>query len=72
VVDDQALKEQVDRARALLEGVSTDALRNMPQIRSQVREGMARLAAQMDVLAGDRVSRKFRFNKEGGHDSCAM
>jgi len=23
------------------------------------------------VLAGDRVSRKFRFDEEGGHNSCA-
>jgi len=36
----------------------------MPLIRAQVREGMADLAAQMDVLAGDRVSRKFRFAED--------
>jgi hypothetical protein len=71
VVDDVDLKEQVDKARALLEGVSTDALRNMPLIRSRVREGMAELATQMDALAGDCVSRKFRFDEEGGHNSCA-
>ena len=64
VVDDQDLKEQVDKARTLLEGVSTDALRNMPLIRARVREGMAELATQMDALAGDRVSRKFRFAEE--------
>ena len=63
VVDDQELKEQVDKARALLEGVNTDALRNMPLIRAQGREGMAELAAHMDVLAGDRISRKFRFDE---------
>jgi len=63
VVDDQELKEQVDKARALLEGVSTDALRNMPLVRAWVREGMAEVAAQMYVLAGDRVSRKFRFDE---------
>jgi len=63
VVDDQELKEQVEKARALLEGVSTDALRNMPLVRARVREGMADLAAQMDVLAGDRISRKFRFDE---------
>ena len=68
VVDDQELKEQVQKARALLEGVSTDALRNMPLIRACVREGMAELATQMDALAGDRVSRKFRFDEEGGHN----
>lgn len=64
VVDDQELKEQVEKARALLEGVSTDALRNMPLVRARVREGMAEVAARMDVLAGDRVSRKFRFAEE--------
>jgi hypothetical protein len=64
VVDDQELKAQVNKARALLEGVSTDALRNMPLIRARVREGMAEVAAQMDVLAGDRISRKFRFAEE--------
>jgi hypothetical protein len=35
----------------------------MPLIRAKVREGMADLAAQMDVLAGDRVTRKFRFDE---------
>jgi hypothetical protein len=63
VVDDQELKEQVDKARALLEGVSTDALRNMPLVRTWVRDGMAQVAAQMDVLVSDRVSRKFRFDE---------
>jgi hypothetical protein len=28
-----------------------------------VRDGMAEVAAQMDVLVGDRVSRKFRFDE---------
>ncbi|MGA2609038.1 MAG: hypothetical protein ABSH01_16475 [Terriglobia bacterium] len=64
MVDDQELKEQVQKARALLEGVSTDALRNMPQVRAWVRDGMADVAAQMDVLASDRISRKFRFAEE--------
>jgi hypothetical protein len=63
VVDDQELKEQVERAQALLEGVSTDELRNMPLVRASVREGMANIAAQMDVLVNDRVSRKFRFDE---------
>ena len=63
VVDDHELKEQVDKARALLEDVSTDTLRNMPLIRARVREGMADLAAEMDVMVGDRVSRKFRFDE---------
>ena len=72
VVDDQELKEQVQKARALLEGVSTDALRNMPLVRAWVRDGMADVAAQMDVLVGDRVSRKFRFDEEGGRNDVPM
>ena len=72
VVDDQELKEQVEKARALLEGVSTDALRNMPLVRAWVREGMAEVATQMDVLAGDRISRKFRFDEEGGRNDVPM
>jgi hypothetical protein len=72
VVDDQELKEQVQKARALLEGVSTDALRNMPLVRARLREGMAELATQMDVLAGDRVTRKFRFDAEGGRNDVPM
>ena len=62
VVDDHELRGQVEKARSLLEGVSTDELRNMPLVRASVREGMAQLAAQMDVLVSDRVSRKFRFD----------
>ena len=48
--------------------VSTGALRNMPLVRARVREGMAELATQMGALAGDRVSRRFRFDGEGGHN----
>ena len=63
VVDDHELRRQVEKARGLLEGVSTDELRNMPLVRASVREGMASIAAQMDVLVNDRVSRKFRFDE---------
>jgi hypothetical protein len=34
VVDDREFNEQVEKARALLEGVSTDALRNMSLVRT--------------------------------------
>jgi hypothetical protein len=64
VVDDQELKEQVQKSRALLEGVSTDALRNMPLIRARVREGTAEVAAQMNLLAGNLVGRKFQFDAD--------
>jgi hypothetical protein len=35
----------------------------MPLARASVREGMATIAPQMDVLVNDRVSRKFRFDE---------
>jgi hypothetical protein len=35
----------------------------MPLVRAWVREGMADVAAQMDLLVSDRVSRKFRFDE---------
>jgi hypothetical protein len=40
----------------------------MPLVRAWVRDGMAEVAAQMDMLAGDQISRRFRFDKEGEHN----
>src|SRR2546425_6514164 len=39
VTDDQELKEQVERARHLLSGTTTDAIRNTGELRARVREG---------------------------------
>ena len=44
--------------------VSTGALRNMPMVRARVREGTAEVAAQMDILAGNLVGRKFQFDAD--------
>jgi len=62
VTDDQELKEQVERARTLLTGTTTDAIRNTAGLRVQVREGMAEIAQCLETMASDRVGRKFRFN----------
>jgi hypothetical protein len=40
--------------------VSMSALWNMPMVRARVREGTAEVAAQMDMLAGTLVGRKFQ------------
>ena len=61
VVDDQELKEQVESARALLAGTTTDAIRNTAELRSQVRQGMAQIADRLGTMVSDRVGRKFRF-----------
>ena len=61
VTNDQELKEQVERARALLTGTTTDAIRNTAELRSRVREGMADIANRLEPMITDRVGRKFRF-----------
>jgi len=61
VVNDQELKEQVERARALLVGTTTDAIRNTTELRSRVRGGMAEIADRLATMVSDRVGRKFRF-----------
>jgi len=63
VTNDEELREQVERARALLAGATTDAIRNTAELRTRVREGMAAIAARLEVMASDRVGRKFRFNE---------
>lgn len=63
VTNDQELKEQVERARAMLAGTTTDGIRNTTELRSRVREGMAEIAARLETMVSDRVSRKFRFNE---------
>lgn len=62
VTDDQELKQQVERARTLVMGTTTDEIRNTAQLRTQVREGMAEIAQHLETMLSDRVGRKFRFN----------
>ena len=63
VTNDRELKEQVERARALLTGTTTDAIRNTAELRSRVREGMAEIANRLGTIVSDRVGRKFRFDE---------
>ncbi len=63
VTDDQELKTQVELARALLTGTTTDAIRNTAELRGRVREGMAEIAQHLATMVSDRVGRKFRFEK---------
>jgi hypothetical protein len=63
VTNDQELKEEVEQARALLAGTTTDAIRNTTELRSRVRAGMAEMAARLEIMVSDRVGRKFRFDE---------
>jgi hypothetical protein len=60
VTDDLELKAQVERARALLAGVPTDAIRNTSELRAKIRDGMADISQRLEPMLGDRVGRKFR------------
>ncbi len=63
VTDDRELKEQVEKARQLLSGVSTDAIRNTLELRARVKDGMADIAGRLDTMVADRVGRKFRLDE---------
>lgn len=64
VTDDRELTEQVNRARALLDGVDTEAVRNIDTLRERIRAGMTEIGAQLDTMIIDRPKRKFRFPVE--------
>src|SRR6266567_4657562 len=49
------LKEQVERARHLLSGTTTDAIRNTTELRARVREGMSEIAQLLETMVSDRV-----------------
>jgi hypothetical protein len=63
VTNDEELKEQVERARALLAGTTTDAIRNTADLRLRVRTGMGEIVGQLETMVSDRVGRKFRFER---------
>ncbi len=63
VTDDRELKEQVERARQLLGGVSTDAIRNTAELRGRIKDGMSEIAQRLDTMVADRVGRKFRLDE---------
>jgi hypothetical protein len=64
VTDDRELTEQVNRARALLEGVDTEAIRNTDTLRERIRSGMTEISARLDTMIIERPKRKFRFPVE--------
>lgn len=64
VTDDAELKSMVVKARTMLAGVSADALRTTGDLRAQVQQGMADLAAELDTMIVKTPARKFRFNED--------
>lgn len=64
VTDDRQLKEQVEKARDLLGGVTTDAIRNTAEMRTRLKDGMAEIATRLDTMVVEGARRKFRFEED--------
>ena len=64
VTDDAELKALVEKARAMLAGVSADDLRTTSGLRAKVQQEMADMAAELDTMIVKKPGRKFRFNEE--------
>jgi hypothetical protein len=64
VLDDRELKEQVEKARQLLSGVTTDALRNTADLRAKLKQGMGEIASRLDGMIVEGPRRKFRFEED--------
>jgi hypothetical protein len=63
VTNDAELKSLVDQAKALLSGVSIKDLKTAAELRTQVRDGMADIAAQLDALIVRKGTRKLRLDE---------
>jgi len=64
VTDDNELQTLVAQARELLHGINADDLRTTVDLRTNVQQGMAAIAAQLDTMLTRTGGRKFRFNEE--------
>ena len=61
VTDDEQLKELVNQARALMQGVNVQVLKNGPMFREQIRSGMHEIASKLDSMIVKSGVRKIRF-----------
>jgi hypothetical protein len=64
VTDDVELREQVEKARELLSGVNTDAIRNTATLRSKIKDGMSEIAATLETMVANGLRRKFCFDDD--------
>jgi hypothetical protein len=64
VTDDGELQAVVSQTKALLQGVDVEQLKTLGTIRTQMKSGVAALAAQLDGLVVNASGRKFRFDEE--------
>jgi hypothetical protein len=64
LVDDQELATLVERARSVMQGVTTEELRTNDLMRDLVRERMEQVKAEMDLNLMVRPSRRLFLDRE--------
>jgi hypothetical protein len=60
IASDTELKEQVEKARVLLAGVTAEEIRNTADLRTRLKAGMSEIAAKLDTMVTTMPRRKFR------------
>jgi hypothetical protein len=58
--NDAELKEQVEKARVLLTGVTAEEIRSTADLRTRLKAGMSEIAARLDTMMTTMPRRKFR------------
>jgi hypothetical protein len=60
IANDSELKEEVDKARVLLTGVTAEEIRSTADLRTRLKAGMSKIAAKLDTMVTTMPRRKFR------------
>src|SRR5216683_3153699 len=60
IANDTELKEQVDKARVLLAGVTAEEIRTTADLRSRLKTGMSEIGTKLDAMVITMPRRKFR------------
>lgn len=60
IANDAELKEQVEKTRVLLAGVTAEEIRSTADLRTKLKTGMSEIAARLDTMVTTMPRRKFR------------
>jgi hypothetical protein len=60
IANDTELKEQVEKARVLLAGVTAEEIRTTADLRTRLKTGMSEIAAKLDTMVTTVPRRRFR------------
>lgn len=63
IVNDQELKEQVEKARALISGVTGESIRTSDSLRASLKKGIDAIGAKLDTLVVDKPKRQIHFDE---------